>query len=316
VFTEAIANGAIVQVRKLAQVFFDQTETLTLGAGSYTTSVFTGTGSTSSFTIGAGYTADTILVTENGVLQVPLTDYVISGSSLVFVTPPANGVTVQVRKLANVYYNAILTTATNLNNGTVGQIPYQTGAGQTAFTSLISITSANTATINGNLIPGNDITYDLGSSTKRWKSLYVSTSTIYIGDFALGVTTSGQITIQNTLDPGSQPSTVIGPQGPQGPSGASVTGATGPQGPQGPTGPSGANGTIGVNGSTGPQGPQGPTGPIGGTNQQVLYNNGGTTGGFGTWTGSTLQVSGSIEIGGSPAIVRSKMYGYNVLFGG
>jgi len=313
VFTEVISNGAVVHVKKLAQVFFDQTETLTLGAGSYTTSVFTGTGATYSFSIGSGYTADTILVTENGVLQVPITDYVISGSNLVFVNPPANGVTVQVRKLANVYYNAILTTATNLNNGSAGQIPYQTGAGQTDFTSLISITSANTATINGDLLPGTDVTYDLGSSTKRWKSLYVSTSTIYIGDFALGVTTSGLITVQNTLDPLAEPTTVIGPQGPQGPSGASVTGATGPQGPQGPTGPSGANGTIGVNGSTGPQGP---TGPIGGTNQQVLYNNGGTTGGFGTWTGSVLQVSGSIEIGGSPAIVRSKMYGYNVLFGG
>jgi len=293
VFTDVIANGAVIQVRKLAAAYFDQTETLTLGAGSYTTQIFTGTGSLSSFSIGSGYTVDTILVTENGVLQTPITDYVIAGNNLVFVNPPANNVKIQVRKLANVYYNAILSTATNLYAGTAGQIPYQTAPGQTGFTSLISITSANTATVNGDLLPGTDITYNLGSATKRWKSLYVSTTTIYIGDFALGVTTSGLITIQNTLDPASQPSTVIGPQGPQGPQGN--TGPTGPQGPQGVIGP---------------------TGPIGGTNQQVLYNNAGAVGGFGTWTGTTLQIPGSVESSGSPLITRSKIFGYNVLFGG
>lgn len=261
VFTDVISNGAVINVRKLAQVFFDQTETLTLGAGTYTTSIFTGTGSTSSFTIGSGYTVDNILVTENGVLQVPITDYVISGNNLVFVNPPSNGVVVQVRKLANVYYNAILTTATNLNAGLAGQIPYQISPGQTGFTNLITV-DASTVTVAGSILPDIDIAHNLGSPTRRWNNLYVNTQTIYLGDYALGISTAGQITIQNTVEPGSEPTPVVGPQGPQGPQGPSGA-ASNVAGPQGPTGPSGANGTIGVDGATGPQGPQGVTGPQG-----------------------------------------------------
>jgi hypothetical protein len=261
VFTEVISNGAVINVRKLAQVFFDQTETLTLGAGTYTTSIFTGTGSTSSFTIGSGYTVDNILVTENGVLQVPTTDYVISGNNLVFVNPPANGVVVQVRKLANVYYHAILSTATNLDAGLAGQIPYQVAPGQTGFTNLITV-SASTVTFAGSLLPDIDLAHNLGSPTRRWDNLYVNTQTIYLGDYALGISTAGQITIQNTVEPGSEPTPVVGPQGPQGPQGPSGA-ASNVAGPQGPTGPSGANGTIGVDGATGPQGPQGVAGPQG-----------------------------------------------------
>ena len=123
--------------------------------------------------------------------------------------------------------------------------------------------SVSLTNITSHVLPNADVTYDLGSTSTRWRSLYVSTSTIYIGDFALGVSTAGFITVQNTLDPMAEPTPVVGPQGPQGPSGPSVTGATGPQGPQGPQGPSGANGYVGADGSTGPQGPQGPQGPSG-----------------------------------------------------
>ena len=46
-------------------------------------------------------------------------------------------------------------------------------------------------------------------------------------------------------------------------------------GPQGPQGPSGANGYIGMDG---PQGPQGPTGPVAGSNTQIIFNDGGSSG--------------------------------------
>ena len=90
-----------------------------------------------------------------------------------------------------------------------------------------------------------------------------------------------------------------GPQGPQGPQGVA-----GPQGPQGPTGNTGPQGPQGPTGNTGPQGPQGPqgvtgpTGPIGGTSGQILYNNAGSTGGFGSWNGSTMAITGAITATG------------------
>ena len=58
--------------------------------------------------------------------------------------------------------------------------------GNTGFT--FNINSGNVdipGNVNptGNIIPSGNVTYDLGSSTARWKDLYLSGSSIYIGDF-------------------------------------------------------------------------------------------------------------------------------------
>ena len=45
--------------------------------------------------------------------------------------------------------------------------------------------------ITGNLIPSTNVTYDLGSSTRRWKDLYLSGSTINLGGQTLSADTSG-----------------------------------------------------------------------------------------------------------------------------
>jgi len=44
-----------------------------------------------------------------------------------------------------------------------------------------------TSTFSGNLLPSIDSTYNLGSSSTQWRSLYVSTNTIYIGGTAVSV---------------------------------------------------------------------------------------------------------------------------------
>jgi len=304
---------------------------LSITTSTYDTDIFTGTGVTHLFPIGAGYNVDNILVIENGIVQVPGVDYTISGINVNFAEAPAGGMPIQVRKLATVYaglgptgpqgpsgpsgvagpsgpigptgpVNPSATTAQNIGGGSAGALVYQTASSTTGFlspgysggilksqgpgyaptfTTAISLGNT-TATVSLDLVPGNDITYDLGSSDKRWKSLYVSSTTIYIGDYALGISTAGSLTIQNTLDPYSEPTTQIGPQGPQGPSGPQ--GDTGAQGPQGPTGPSGSNGTIGVDGATGPQGPQGvqgPQGPTGNTGAQGPQGPQGPTGNTG-----------------------------------
>ena len=89
--------------------------------------------------------------------------------------------------------------------------------------------SGNLISVDSDILPRIDLTYNLGSPLKQWKSLYVGTSTIYIGGNAVSINTASNLTING--------STVIGPLGPQGPSG-----------PSGPTGPSGINGTTGTTG--------------------------------------------------------------------
>lgn len=56
--------------------------------------------------------------------------------------------------------------------------------------------------MSANLIPDTDVTYDLGSNTNRWKDLYLSGSTIYLGDVQLSVTAEGKVAALGGFDLG------------------------------------------------------------------------------------------------------------------
>jgi len=66
----------------------------------YTNGTFTGDGSTTTITIDSGHTVNTVLVSVNGFLFIPTTDYTISGTTLTFSTAPASGAEISVRYLA------------------------------------------------------------------------------------------------------------------------------------------------------------------------------------------------------------------------
>ena len=75
-----------------------------------------------------------------------------------------------------------------------------TVSNQPNITSLGNLTALRIAgNITGNLLPNANITYDIGSSTQRWRDLYLSGNTIYLGAQTLtatanGVTLTGNIT--------------------------------------------------------------------------------------------------------------------------
>ena len=66
---------------------------------SYNTRTGTGDGSTVAFTVTSGATVDDVIVTENGVVQAPTSDYTISGTTLTFTTAPGAGVAIVIREL-------------------------------------------------------------------------------------------------------------------------------------------------------------------------------------------------------------------------
>ena len=66
---------------------------------SYNTRTGTGDGSTTTFTVTSGATVDDVIVTENGVVQAPTSDYTISGTTLTFTTAPGAGVAIVIREL-------------------------------------------------------------------------------------------------------------------------------------------------------------------------------------------------------------------------
>jgi len=65
----------------------------------YNTRTGTGDGSTVAFTVTSGMTNDSVVVTENGIVQAPTTDYSISGTTLTFTTAPASGVAIKILEL-------------------------------------------------------------------------------------------------------------------------------------------------------------------------------------------------------------------------
>ena len=91
-FSEAPANGSLIEITT--------TQGATSGSGAFVTRTYTGNGVATTFTVTSGSTVSSVLVTENGLLQVPTTDYTVAGSTLTFNTAPANGVIVQIRELA------------------------------------------------------------------------------------------------------------------------------------------------------------------------------------------------------------------------
>lgn len=50
-----------------------------------------------------------------------------------------------------------------------------------------------TVTANASLVPGADSMYDLGSATNKWRDLWVSSSTIHIGNTALSIGNTGNL---------------------------------------------------------------------------------------------------------------------------
>jgi hypothetical protein len=74
------------------------TQTVQLG---FNTRTYTGTGSLTTFAVSLNLTASSVIVSLNGVIQVPTTDYTISGATLTFTTAPGAGVAIQIRELAN-----------------------------------------------------------------------------------------------------------------------------------------------------------------------------------------------------------------------
>jgi hypothetical protein len=187
---------------------------------------FNGDGACTEFTLANTSTTASTIVSINGVLQIPVSAYAVSGATMTFTEAPATGDLIDVRRLTttstllsitNVSGNASLTVsdttnivtitgtanvvgdltvsgnatilgnvATNqINNGNSAvQIPTTDGnvnidVGNVDNMTVFTQTSMNIA---GNILPQANITYNLGSTTQRFKDLWLSNSTIYLGN--------------------------------------------------------------------------------------------------------------------------------------
>ena len=93
----------------------------------------------------------------------------------------------------NLTTGGVLSVTGNANVGNIGASGgvFTTISGSLLTASQPNITSVGTLSglaIGGNIIPNANVTYDLGNSTNRFKDIYLSNSTIYLGNTTLSAT--------------------------------------------------------------------------------------------------------------------------------
>ena len=181
---------------------------------------FNGDGVNVAFTLANASTTASTIVSINGVLQIPTSAYSVANVTLTFTEAPASGDLIDVRALTttstvtsiqNVSGNASIsvsdTSATTTITGDLSVTGNATVLGTVATDTILNgstqvqIPDANQdvhfdingvnevflvgqydSRFMGNVNPQANVTYNLGNTTNRWKDIWLSNSTIYLGN--------------------------------------------------------------------------------------------------------------------------------------
>jgi hypothetical protein len=145
---------------------------------------FDGDDNTLIFTLGAAATTQSVVVSLNGVLQIPTTAYSVSGATLTFTSPPATGDKIEVRRFT--------TTATvstfESSNGYVSFVATNSfaniNAGTSSATNRMSFNTTGNVAVTANIAPSANVAYDLGNVNSWWKNVFTSKTVTTGADLA------------------------------------------------------------------------------------------------------------------------------------
>lgn len=143
--------------------YWDGTDWISPGIQPISSQVLTPDGVTDDFVLSDDATPESVLVMINGTLQQPYVAYTVTGNVITFSEVPLTSDVIEVRRIA-----AGATTVAGLALGAT----------------TVGLTAGN-VNIAGNLIPAADVTYDIGSSSKQWRDLFLSGNTIHLGGATL-----------------------------------------------------------------------------------------------------------------------------------
>jgi len=160
---------------------------------------FDGDSVTVAFTLSAAATTASVIVSTNGVLQIPSLAYSVSGTTLTFTSAPATGDKIEVRRLTTT------ATVTSLEspNGFVSVVTSNTfaniNAGSGSATNRMSFNTTGNVSVTANVAPSANVSYDLGSPTNWWKNIFVNST----------ITGGADIAENYTADAVYNPGTVV-----------------------------------------------------------------------------------------------------------
>jgi hypothetical protein len=150
-----------------------------------TTQTITGTGAATYTLSNAPGSPAGIIVTLNGVTQEPTTDYTVSGTSITFSPALPNGQKALIRYVGYQISGGTIISATDSS--------LLDGLDSTQFLrSDTDDTMVGNLTMTGNIVPSANVTYSLGSANNRWNELWLSSSTVNIGNNALSANTNNK----------------------------------------------------------------------------------------------------------------------------
>lgn len=104
IFSSAPANNSSIEVTTIGEL-------IASGPSSFVSRTATGNGTGTNYTVSTGATATSVIVTLDGVVQTPTTDYTISGNVLTFTSAVGNNVGIQIRELG------VSTTSAGISTG-------------------------------------------------------------------------------------------------------------------------------------------------------------------------------------------------------
>jgi hypothetical protein len=142
--------------------------------------VFNGDGTTVAYTLATSQTTDSCIVSINGVLQIPVLAYSVTGNVLTFTEAPLVSDTIEVREITT---TTTIKGISNSNGNAAVEV----------------VDTDNDVRITGDLVPTANLTYNLGSPTSQWNDLFLSGNSIYIGDVILKAG-SGNLQVRNFDD--------------------------------------------------------------------------------------------------------------------
>lgn len=182
-------SGSKIEVRKLLSEIF-----VTFITGSMGVEYFAGNGLTSSYTRTSSQTVNNnydVLVSIDGLIQKPTIDYTVTGSSLIFTTPPPNNTEIEVRYLNPQTFTTIT------GGGSGAGFPY---SGSAVITGSLLVTNYISGSLTGSL---------LGTSSYSLTSSYALNSSGTGFPFSGSAVITGSLLVTNNIS-GSVTGSLLG----------------------------------------------------------------------------------------------------------
>jgi hypothetical protein len=145
---------------------------------------FDGDNSTVNFTLGAAATTASVIVSINGVLQIPTTAYTVSGTTLTFTQAPVNGDKIEVRRLTTTVTASTLESPNGFVSLTTTNSFANINAGTASATTRMSFNTTGNVSLSANIAPSANVAYDIGTSTNWFKRIYVNSTVTGGADIA------------------------------------------------------------------------------------------------------------------------------------